>query len=117
MRRERPDVILSGHQPAFPVDDAFLDVIDRHAAEFEAGHRAAMVLDDDAAHFGADSWGGWVVPYRTVLPGPGVMHATAHVRTHFRKPPSSRSGSSARTAGPARGRRPQRRGVPRPRSS
>ena len=80
LRRERPDIILSGHQPAFPLDDAFLDVIDQHAAEFEAGHRAAMVLDDGAAHFGADSWGGWVVPYRTILPGPGVMHATAHVR-------------------------------------
>jgi glyoxylase-like metal-dependent hydrolase (beta-lactamase superfamily II) len=80
LRRERPDVLLSGHQPAFPVDDAFLDAIDRHAAEFTAAHRGAMALDEDAAHFGADSWGGWIVPYRTVLAEPGPMHATAHVR-------------------------------------
>lgn len=78
--RERPDVILSGHQPAFPVDNAFLDAIEQQALDFTADHRAAVALDDDAPHFGADSWGGWVVPYRTALPEPGVMRATAHVR-------------------------------------
>jgi glyoxylase-like metal-dependent hydrolase (beta-lactamase superfamily II) len=80
VRRERPDVMLSGHQPPFPVDDAFLEAIEQQARDFAAAHRAAMVLDDDAPHFGADSWGGWVVPYRTTLPQPGAMRATAHVR-------------------------------------
>jgi glyoxylase-like metal-dependent hydrolase (beta-lactamase superfamily II) len=86
VRRERPDVLLCGHHPAFAVDEAFLEAIDRHAGEFEAAHRAAMALDDNSPHFGADSWGGWIVPYRTVLAEPGEMRAIAHVRNPLPEP-------------------------------
>jgi glyoxylase-like metal-dependent hydrolase (beta-lactamase superfamily II) len=96
VRRERPDVLLSGHQPAFAVDDAFFAAIDEHAEEYEAAHRAAMALDDDAPHLGADSCGGWIVPYRTELPEPGEMRASAHVRN----PLPERAELTVRLVGP-----------------
>jgi glyoxylase-like metal-dependent hydrolase (beta-lactamase superfamily II) len=60
----RPDIIISGHQHAMYTDDGFFRLLTWWGDEFERIHREAMLLDDDAPHFEADGWGGWIWPYR-----------------------------------------------------
>lgn len=76
----RPDVILSGHQPAMEVDEEFHRRLDERSADHVELHRRAMPLGDDEPHFGVDAWGGWIVPYRTHLASPGEFTVTATVR-------------------------------------
>jgi glyoxylase-like metal-dependent hydrolase (beta-lactamase superfamily II) len=80
LREWHPDVVLCGHQPAMWTDEQFFARIDEHATEYERLHREAMSLGEDDAHFGLDSWGGWIVPYRTHLTAPGTVTVTANVR-------------------------------------
>jgi glyoxylase-like metal-dependent hydrolase (beta-lactamase superfamily II) len=80
LREWRPDVVLSGHQPAMWTNDAFFDRIDEWAQAYERMHRESMVLGDDETHFGLDSWGGWIRPYRSHVPEPGPIPITATVR-------------------------------------
>jgi hypothetical protein len=45
-------------------DEAFFALLDAWGERFAELHRSAMVLGDNEAHFGLDSWGGWIWPYR-----------------------------------------------------
>ena len=76
----RPDVVLTGHQRAFTTDDVFYERVTEHAQRLEDAHRRLMPLGDDEAHFDADSWGGWIRPYRTFLSDPGPAVVTVTVR-------------------------------------
>jgi glyoxylase-like metal-dependent hydrolase (beta-lactamase superfamily II) len=76
----RPDVVITGHQAAFRTDDAFFATVEEHARSLEATHRRLMALGDADPHFEADSWGGFVRPYRTHLPEPGPARVVVTVR-------------------------------------
>ena len=80
LRTWRPDFVLSGHQDAIQTDDAFFDRIDEWTEAYERMHRESMVLGDDETHFGLDSWGGWIRPYRSHVPVPASVTVAATVR-------------------------------------
>lgn len=106
----RPDVVLSGHQPAMRVDENFHRRLDERAEHHVDVHRRSMALADDEAHFGVDSWGGWITPYRTHLPSPGEVTVRATVRNPLPRqatlkvelagPPGWRGTSATLDAGP-----------------
>jgi hypothetical protein len=88
----RPDLVITGHTQPFAVTDGWYREIRRGAEAFDDLHRKLMILGDDETHFGAESQGGKLKPYRLHLPdgGSAVMDgwvlnplpraATAHVR-------------------------------------
>ncbi len=80
LRVWKPDVVLSGHQPAIWTNDAFFDRVDEWTEAYEQMHRESMVLGDDEIHFGLDSWGGWITPYRSHVPEPAPVTVDATVR-------------------------------------
>jgi glyoxylase-like metal-dependent hydrolase (beta-lactamase superfamily II) len=80
LREWRPDVLLSGHQRAVWTDDTFFQRVDEWTETYERMHRESMVLGDDELHFGLDSWGGWIRPYRSYVPEPSPVTVTATVR-------------------------------------
>jgi len=80
LRRWRPDVLLSGHQPAMWTNDGFFDRIDEWTEVYEQMHRESMVLGEDEIHFGLDSWGGWIRPYRSHVAEPAPVAVEATVR-------------------------------------
>lgn len=92
----RPEIVLQGHQMPFFTDDAFFELIESWTGEYQAIHRAAMVLGDEEAHFNLDSWGGWIWPYRTHLPSP----AAARVSVTVRNPLPRRAKLEVRLVGP-----------------
>lgn len=105
LREWRPDVVLSGHQPAMWTNDAFFGRVDEWTQAYERMHRESMVLGDDEVHFGLDSWGGWIRPYRSHVPEPAPIAVTATVRNPLPESarldvklvgPSGWHGSSAR---------------------
>lgn len=95
--RWRPDVVLSGHQPAMWTDEAFFALVARHADEYVALHRMIMPLDDDQPHRDIDSWGGWIWPYRTTLP----VARTFAVQVTVRNPLPRAARLTLRLVGPA----------------
>jgi hypothetical protein len=83
LREWRPDVVVSGHQPAMWTNDAFFDRVDEWTQAYERMHRESMVLGDDDVHFGLDSWGGWIRPYRSHVSVFRPVTITATVRNPF----------------------------------
>jgi hypothetical protein len=83
LREWRPDVVVSGHQPAMWTNDAFFDRVDEWTQAYERMHRESMVLGDDDVHFGLDSWGGWIRPYRSHVSVSRPVTITATVRNPF----------------------------------
>ena len=80
---------------------------------YERMHRESMVLGDDEIHFGLDSWGGWIRPYRSHLPAPAPVTVEATVRNPLpdqaelevrSSGPSGWEGSSTRVRAEARSR-------------
>jgi glyoxylase-like metal-dependent hydrolase (beta-lactamase superfamily II) len=92
----RPDIILSGHQPAMHTDEAFFRRIAEWSEEYAELHRRAMALGEHEAHFELDSWGGWIWPYRTLLRAPGP----AAVRVTVRNPLPRAAELTVRLVGP-----------------
>jgi glyoxylase-like metal-dependent hydrolase (beta-lactamase superfamily II) len=80
LRSWKPDVLLTGHQPAMWTNAAFFDRIDEWTDVYERMHRESMVLGEHETHFGLDSWGGWIRPYRTHLQAPAPITLEATVR-------------------------------------
>lgn len=72
----RPDVVITGHGRAFAAEDRFFERVRERAEQLEELHTRLMPLGDDEAHFGPDSYAGWVWPYRTFLPRPGRADVT-----------------------------------------
>jgi len=83
MCRWRPEIVLSGHQPAMFTDDAYFQRISDWSTEYAELHQRAMVLGDEELHFNLDSWGGWIRPYRTHLKSPGPARVTVTVRNPY----------------------------------
>jgi glyoxylase-like metal-dependent hydrolase (beta-lactamase superfamily II) len=71
LERIRPDWVLTGHTQPFQPTDEWYREIRRGAEAFDDLHRKLMILGDDEAHFGAESQGGKLKPYRVHLPGGG----------------------------------------------
>lgn len=71
LERIRPDWVLTGHTPPFQPADEWYGEIRRGAEAFDDVHRKLMILGDDEAHFGAESQGGKIKPYRVHVPEGG----------------------------------------------
>lgn len=97
LKASRPDIVLSGHWPAFQTDQAFFDLVDEGARFYEDSHRRLMPLGADEIHFDVDSWGGWLWPYRLLL-GEGE---TGTVRATVRNPYPQEAALEVRLVGPA----------------
>lgn len=82
----RPDIVLSGHEPPMLTDADFFATIAAATESYEREHELAMPLDDLHAHYGLDGMPGWIVPYRTHLPEPGVLTASVTVRNPLPRP-------------------------------
>jgi glyoxylase-like metal-dependent hydrolase (beta-lactamase superfamily II) len=78
LRDWKPQVVLSGHQLPMWTNDAFFARVDEFSRDYEEDHLASMVLGEDEVHFGLDSWGGWIRPYRTHSAdvAPVTLHVT-----------------------------------------
>jgi glyoxylase-like metal-dependent hydrolase (beta-lactamase superfamily II) len=82
----RPDIVLTGHQPAMFTDEAFFRRIADWSEEYVQLHAQAMVLGAEETHFNLDSWGGWIWPYRTHLNAVGPAQVQVTVRNPFPHP-------------------------------
>jgi glyoxylase-like metal-dependent hydrolase (beta-lactamase superfamily II) len=92
----RPDVVLSGHQAPMWTDDEFFRIVEAWGREFTERHAAVMGLAGDEVHFGLDSWGGWIWPYRVLLSTVG----SATVQATLRNPLPREAELRARLTGP-----------------
>lgn len=83
LRSFRPEIILSGHQPAMYTNDDFFTLVDSWSTGYAELHQRAMPLGDDEAHLNLDSWGGWIWPYRTHIQTPAPIEVKVTVRNPF----------------------------------
>lgn len=90
-------------------DAAFFDMIDRWGETYAAIHESAMVLGADERHFGLNSWGGWIWPYRVHVAEGEPVNVRVTIRNPLNEPasipwPKGRVGSTpaARTTNPPR---------------
>jgi hypothetical protein len=83
LRDWRPQVVLSGHQPPIWTDDSFFVRVDEFARAYADDHLGSMVLGEREVHFGVDSWGGWIRPYRTFAAVIAPVTVQATVRNPF----------------------------------
>jgi glyoxylase-like metal-dependent hydrolase (beta-lactamase superfamily II) len=110
LREWRPDIVLSGHRLPMYTDESFFSLLDAWGEKFAELHASAMVLGEDEAHFGVDSWGGWIWPYRShVKDGESVrvrvtvrnpLPAVAQLTVRLVGPEGWRGGSATIEAGP-----------------
>jgi len=96
MRDWRPDIVLSGHRLPMHTDAAFFSLLDDWGEKFAELHRSAMVLGDDEEHFGLDSWGGWIWPYRIHV----QEGETIKARVIVRNPLPTKATLTVRLVGP-----------------
>jgi len=68
----RPEVVLTGHTAPYRPDGRWYEILAEAATAFDEVHRKLMILGDDEAHFGAESQGGKLKPYRVHLPQGGA---------------------------------------------
>ncbi len=80
MRDWRPEIVITGHRLPMRTDETFFAILDKWGERFAEIHRDAMVLGDDETHFGLDSWGGWIWPYRIHVAEGEPVEATVTVR-------------------------------------
>ena len=80
LREWKPDILISGHRPPIHTDDAFFALVDEWGEAFADLHLEAMALGDDQSHFGLDSWGGWIWPYRIHVADGETVRARVTVR-------------------------------------
>jgi len=64
---------MSGHTRPFQVQPEWYDEIRRGGEAFDDLHRKLMIVGDEEAHFGAESQGGKLQPYRVHLPSGGEV--------------------------------------------
>ena len=73
LRRFQPDLVLTGHTIPYRTSPEWFAEIERGAGAFDELHRALMLLDDNGVHFGAESQGGKLKPYRAHAPTGGPV--------------------------------------------
>ena len=71
LKRFQPELVITGHTRPYRTSSEWYDEISRAAEAFDDVHHTLMLLDDDDAHFGAESQGGKLVPYRAHAPEGG----------------------------------------------
>lgn len=86
LKRFRPELVLTGHTLPYRTDDAWYREIERGARAFDEVHRALMLVDDDGVHFGAESQGGKLKPYRAHAPDGGMIEFDGWVLNPFPTP-------------------------------
>lgn len=64
LRRFQPDLVLTGHTRPYRTSPEWYEAIEKGARAFDDVHRTLMLLNDDGVHFGAESQGGKLKPYR-----------------------------------------------------
>jgi hypothetical protein len=96
LQRWHPDIVLSGHRLPIHTNNAFFALLDDWGEQFDELHRSAMVIGDNEVHFGLDSWGGWIWPYRI-----GVREGdTVRVHVTVRNPLPTKAELTVRLVGP-----------------
>ncbi len=83
LKRFEPELVITGHTRPYRTSPDWYAEIGRAAEAFDDVHRTLMLLDDDAAHFGAESQGGKLVPYRAHAPEGGPIEFTGWVLNPF----------------------------------
>lgn len=90
LRRFRPDLVLTGHTLPYRTSEAWYEAIERGARAFDEVHRLLMPLGDEEVHFGAESQGGKLKPYRVHLPDGGTANFEGWVLNPFPSPQRAR---------------------------
>jgi hypothetical protein len=67
----RPQLVLTGHTRPYRPDEDWYRKIEEQARNFDDVHGKLMILGDKEAHFGAESQGGKLLPYRAHAPEGG----------------------------------------------
>jgi glyoxylase-like metal-dependent hydrolase (beta-lactamase superfamily II) len=73
IKRFRPELVLTGHTLPYRTSPSWYEAIAHGAHAFDEVHRALMILEDDQPHFGAESQGGKLKPYRAHVPQGGPV--------------------------------------------
>ena len=73
LRKFQPDMVLTGHAKPYRTSPEWYTEIERGANAFDDVHRTLMLLEDDGVHFGAESQGGKLAPYRAHEPAGGPI--------------------------------------------
>lgn len=68
LRSFQPELVLTGHTKPYRTSPDWYETIARGAQAFDEVHQSLMLLDADALHFGAESQGGKLKPYRAHAP-------------------------------------------------
>jgi glyoxylase-like metal-dependent hydrolase (beta-lactamase superfamily II) len=90
LRRFQPELVLTGHTLPYRTSPAWYEAIERGANAFDELHRTLMLLDDDGVHFGAESQGGKLKPYRAHAPAGGPVEFEGWVLNPFPTPQPAR---------------------------
>jgi glyoxylase-like metal-dependent hydrolase (beta-lactamase superfamily II) len=96
MKSWRPNIILTGHRWPYHTSEAFFERLDEVGDQFKQMHQSVMVLGEDEIHFGLDSWGGWIWPYRFHL----NQGEAATARVTVRNPVPEEAALTVRLVGP-----------------
>ncbi len=83
LKRFQPELVITGHTRPYRTSSEWYDEISRAAEAFDDVHHTLMLLDDDDAHFGAESQGGKLVPYRAHVPEGGPVEFSGWVLNPF----------------------------------
>lgn len=92
----RPDVVLQGHVDAFFAGGMYFSKLAEWDRTYRELHDNTMALCNEEPHFGVDSWGGWIWPYRVHVRKP----ETAAVRVTVRNPLPAPATITVRLVGP-----------------
>jgi glyoxylase-like metal-dependent hydrolase (beta-lactamase superfamily II) len=80
-RRLRPQLMISGHWPARPVDDAYLDMLLAKGEEVARLHRELLPLSE--VDFGAEGFGARIHPYRSTVPAGSILELAVEAVNPF----------------------------------
>ena len=83
LKRFQPELVITGHTRPYRTSPEWYEEISRAAEAFDDVHQTLMLLDDDDAHFGAESQGGKLVPYRAHAPEGGSVEFSGWVLNPF----------------------------------
>ncbi len=69
----QPELVLTGHTKPYRTSSEWVEEIERGANAFDEVHQTLMLLEEDGVHFGAESQGGKLAPYRAHEPTGGPI--------------------------------------------
>ena len=83
LKRFEPEMVITGHTRPYRTSPEWYAEIGRAAEAFDDVHTTLMLLEDDDAHFGAESQGGKLMPYRAHAPDGGPIEFSGWVLNPF----------------------------------